>query len=501
MSLFEIDWLYKRAIMTPNMTALIDAGSEESWTFQELNMRADQLAGYFKYKGIQKGDRIALLSINHVFHLDFLFACLKIGAIFVPLNWRLSRDELQEIILDCTPNILGIHPEFSNMDFGEREIGVEKMVLEPEQYRESLRKGSHLKEESCLSNEYLPAVIIYTGGTTGKPKGVVLSQRSLITNSLNTIVSWGITDETKTLTCLPLFHTGGLNALTLPVLMAGGTVILSSKFEEEQAVKDIIRFNCTIVLLVPTMYHMMIQTKIFQESSFPDMRVFLSGGAPCPLEIYEVFHQKGLVFKEGYGLSEAGPNNFSISPLESMNKRGSVGKPMLFNAVKILDGKNEVLEPDKVGELLISGDHTFVGYWNNEEATNEAFHNGWLYTGDLAKRDEDGCYYIVGRKKDMIITGGENVYPLEVERHLLSHPDVNEVAIIGFPHEKWGEMVTAFVSIKSNKALSERDVIDYCCPKLAKYKIPKKVVFLAELPKTPVGKIDKKRLKEMVDVK
>jgi fatty-acyl-CoA synthase len=226
------------------------------------------------------------------------------------------------------------------------------------------------------------------------------------------------------------------------------------------------------------------------------MKVFLSGAAPCPLQIYEAFQKKGLAFKEGYGLTEAGPNNFYIHPEDAQVKRGSVGKPMIFNSIKLLKENGKEAGVNEVGELLIKGKHSFSYYWNNELATMETVRDGWLHTGDLAKKDEHGFHYIVGRKKDMIITGGENVYPLEIEHWLSAHPAVDEAAVIGLPDEKWGELVAAFIVLKNAQNIDEEELKGYCEKKLGRYKIPKRFFLLDELPKTHVGKIDKKALKE-----
>jgi fatty-acyl-CoA synthase len=262
-------------------------------------------------------------------------------------------------------------------------------------------------------------------------------------------------------------------------------------------IENLIKHECTIVLFVPTMHHMLVKSELFRNAEFKDMKLFLSGGAPCPLEIYEAYKQKGIAFKEGYGLTEAGPNNFYIDPSEADVKRGSVGKPMLFHNVRILKEDGSETGEDEVGELVIQGNHAFSYYWKNKNATDEALRDGWLFTGDLAKRDKDGYYYIVGRKKEMIITGGENVYPLEIEHWLCSHPSIREAAVVGIPDEKWGEVVTAFIVPEEGPALSDGEVKKYCREKLGSYKVPKNIYFVSQMPKTHVGKIDKKLLKEM----
>lgn len=491
---WEIDWIESRARLTPDAEAIIDAVQNRKWTYAEVNERAVAIALWLKNKGVQKGERIALLSPNHIAYFDLLFACAKIGAIFVPLNWRLSIEELNYILNDCSPVLIGYHSQFNEI-IEQLDTDCENILCINDVKFEHVLEEKGILEENILLSESDAVAIIYTGGTTGKPKGAVLAHRTILANAINTVISWNLTEKDVTLTSMPMFHTGGLNALSIPLLLVGGKLVITDSFDPVKAIDYINCYGCTVVLFVPTMYHMIFQTEEFNNSSFPSMKTFLSGGAPCPLEIYEVFKKKGIAFKEGYGLTEAGPNNFFIDPVIANEKRGSVGKPMLFNTIKIVDDNGREVEANEVGELLISGKHVFEKHWNNEEATKEAIQDGWLYTGDLVKKDDQGFCYIVGRKKDMIITGGENVYPLEVEHWLASHPDIQEVAVIGLPDEKWGESVTAF--IVSNFVFIPSDLRDYCAQKLGKYKIPRQFIFLEELPKTHVGKIDKKRLKEM----
>jgi fatty-acyl-CoA synthase len=495
---WELDWLDARACLTPEAAAIVDAGTNKGWSYREVNDRAKTIAAWLETKGVKKGDRIALLAPNGIGYFDFLFACGKIGAIFVPLNWRLSVDELAFIIKDCEPCILAFDSHFTKevtMIWGDEDRCIQLNGSGMSRLMEEF--SGHYEKRDIDLEEETPLAMIYTGGTTGKPKGAVLSHRAIIWNSISTIASWNLTDEDRTVTYLPLFHTGGLNALSIPILMAGGTVVLANDFTPEKAIENLIKYECTIVLFVPTMHHMLVKSELFQSAEFKDMKIFLSGGAPCPLEIYEAYKQKGIAFKEGYGLTEAGPNNFYIDPSEADVKRGSVGKPMLFHNVRILNEDGSETGEDEVGELAIQGNHAFSYYWKNKNATDEALRDGWLYTGDLAKRDKDGYYYIVGRKKEMIITGGENVYPLEIEHWLCSHPCIREAAVVGLPDEKWGEVVTAFIVPEEGPALSDGEVKKYCRQKLGSYKVPKNIYFVSQMPKTHVGKIDKKLLKEM----
>nr|WP_272495662.1 long-chain fatty acid--CoA ligase [Bacillus pinisoli] len=486
-----MDWIEKRSQLTPDRIAVVDAETNQRWTYQEMNQRAHTLATFLEKQGLQKGSRVAIICPNHISYFDFLFACMKMGAIFVPLNWRLSALEIKAILEDCTPSILGFHSKHRHI-----VPNCEKLIqLDHEDY-ETIFNNRHSYQTDERITEDDPLTIIYTGGTTGKSKGVVLTHANIGWNALNTVVSWNLKAEDVTLTYLPMFHTGGLNALTLPILVMGGTVLIANDFDPEQAIHLIEREKCTISLMVPTMYHLMIQTEAFKVAKFQHMKTFLSGGAPCPLPIYEAFAQKGVAFKEGYGLTEAGPNNFYIDPVEAMGKKGSIGKPMMFNKVKVVRDDGLLAGPNEVGELLLYGNHVFQKYWNNPEATNETIQQGWLHTGDLAKRDEEGYYYIVGRKKEMIITGGENVYPLEVEHCIQHHPAVSEVAVVGLPDSKWGEVVTAFVSVLPNHQVTTEELKDYCLAKLGKYKVPKLFRLMSDLPKTHVGKIDKRFLKD-----
>ncbi|MBY0148822.1 long-chain fatty acid--CoA ligase [Neobacillus niacini] len=492
---WEIDWIENRARLSPNKKAIIDEDTNKSWTYKQLNNRSSSMAGWLKKQGVKKGDRVALLSPNDISYFDLLFACGKIGAIFVPLNWRLSEHELNEILLDCTPSLIAIHQRFENRVPSLLKTAPKALVVGGSSYHEIVSDIFDCRQIEAIS-EKDPLAMIYTGGTTGKPKGVVLSHQSIQWNGINTILSWNLSQEDVTINYMPMFHTGGLNALSVPILMIGGTVVIGDQFTGQKAVHSINQYKCTIILLVPTMYHLLIQSDEFQRSEFPSMKIFLSGAAPCPLHVYEAFQKKGLAFKEGYGLTEAGPNNFFIHPEDAQLKRGSVGKPMMFNTIKLEKADGEEAKVNEVGEILINGRHTFSHYWNNELATMETKKEGWVHTGDLAKKDEEGFHYIVGRKKDMIITGGENVYPLEIEHWLAAHPAVDEAAVIGLPDDKWGELVVAFIVQKYPHPIDEVELKSYCEEKLGSYKIPKRFITLKELPKTHVGKIDKKKLKE-----
>lgn len=477
----EQAWILKRASLTPKRIALVNLETQEQWTYQQLTEEITKWSCFFERQNLQAGSRVAVFSKNHIQLLAIVFACGLRGLIYVPLNWRMSTKELNDILTDATPSLLLYDEEMNCPLFLEN--------MHP------LRLANEVGALNIIEVDLNdPWFMIYTGGTTGKAKGVVLSFNSINWNAINTIISWGLNDTDCTLNYMPLFHTGGLNALCIPLLMAGGTVVIGDKFEAENALKVINQYKTTISLFVPTMYQAMIATDYFKKSNFPSMKVFLSGGAPCPYPIYDEFYKKGLFFKEGYGLTEAGPNNFYISREDAYLKKGAVGKSMQFNEAKIINNAGESCAPNEVGELLVRGKHMFRFYWNNQQETEKIIHDGWLKTGDLAMMDEDGDFYIVGRSKEMIISGGENVYPQEVEQCILRHQQVQEVAVIGVADDYWGEIVTAIIACKDQGDSIIEDIKEICSKHLGRYKIPKKIMFIDELPKTSVGKIDKKAL-------
>lgn len=485
----EQSWILKRTAITPNKIALVDIDTTRSWTYQHLTDEIYKWLALFKSKGIQREDRIAVIAENQIDLFAILFACGIGGYIYVPLNWRLSEVELNYILEDCTPSLLIYEEQF-------KSIVRANSVIKAHSIEEDLI-ADKIDIENIGRNSKDAWLLIYTGGTTGKPKGVVLSFEAVNWNALNTIISWNLSGEDCTLNYMPLFHTGGLNALSMPILMAGGTVVIGKKFKPQEAIKALNDYKTTISLFVPTMYQSIVKTEDFHHSTFPTVKVFLSGGAPCPVTVYKAFLQKGLLFKEGYGLTEAGPNNFIIHPEVAAKKWGSVGKCMQFNEIKIMDSSGENCGVNEVGELYIKGKHAFTEYWRNPEETAKVKMDGWIRTGDLAKQDQDGDIYIIGRVKEMIITGGENVYPQEVEQCIISHPKVMEVAVAGLPDQHWGEIVTAFI-VAENDFNDAEEIQGHCRKYLGGFKIPRQIHFISELPKTHVGKIDKKKLRMIV---
>jgi len=499
------DWLARREMLTPDKVALIDAQRGfKAITYRQWNRTANQTAHFLRSLGIGKGDRVAVLALNCVEFLDVWFACGKLGAIMQPLNWRLAPSELVGLIDDATPRVLiyGSDFEAATQVIRARATSIQVYVA----LERAIAPDDHLFTEREAFTDAPPSgveldwddawAICYTGGTTGLPKGAVLTHRSITANSVNTIVSWGLTPDDVTILNSPLFHTGGLNVFTAPLVHIGGTSIVCKGFDVDQ-VFDLIRDRgVTITFGVPTMLIAMQQHPRWAEADFSKLKLIISGGAPCPLPVFEKFWERGIDFKTGYGLTEAGPNTFWLPQADVRRKPGAVGFPLFHVDVKVVDGAGAECNADVVGELLIRGPHVCNGYWNRPEETAKTIINGWLHTGDLARRDSEGYYTIVGRSKDMIISGGENIYPAEVESVLHAHPAIAEAALIGVPDEKWGEVGRAIVVLPSGATLTPEELTAFCQPRLARFKIPKSFVFVESLPKTAAGKIDKKVLQE-----
>lgn len=483
-------WLQKRITMTPDALALIDADSEKTWTYQELGHEIEKWQSIFRLAKLSRGDRVALLAPNRMDSFAVLFACSYSGFIFTPINTRLHGAEINQILRDANPTLVLVTEEFHTLvDSTTWNVATMDQVLHEQ-------KNILSTEPVCQMNPEEISVMIYTGGTTGVPKGVLLSNRAIEWNAINTIVSWGLTEEDKTLTYMPLFHTGGINALAIPLLLAGGQVVIGKKFEAPKVLDELNRFQITIALFVPTMYQMMIQSGYIEKMEFPTMKTFLSGGAPCALSIYHFFEKRQLPFKQGYGLSEAGPNNFMMPLSAAQQFKGSVGKPMIYAEIELHDEEGRVIKATGVpGEIWIRGPHLFSGYWQRPKETKDVFSGDWFKTGDIGVRNEWGYFTIKGRKKEMIISGGENIYPQEIETVLNQLPGIDEQAVVGQTDEKWGEVPVAFVTV-SNPSVNVAMIKEHCAQYLSKFKCPAQVYIIDELPKTAVGKLDKRLLEE-----
>ncbi len=493
------DWLARRASLSPDRVALIDAArGERPVSFREWNAAAERTARLLHDSlGVRRGDRVAVLALNCVEYLELLFACAKLGAILQPLNWRLSPQELIGLLADAEPVAFVYGPDFLPQVEALRRHApsvrhfvplVDSPARPPADVPFSARDAL---PESVLPPLELepedPWVLCYTGGSTGLPKAAILTHGSITANAANTVVSWGLTSEDVALLNAPLFHTGGLNVFTTPLVYVGGASVVCRGFDVPQVFDLIHRRVVSLVFGVPTMFIEMQRHPRFDSVDFSRLKLLISGGAPCPAPVFERFFARGVDFKTGYGLTEAGPNNFWLPPADVRRKPGAVGVP-LFHVEMRLDGEGDS------GELLLRGPHLCAGYWRRPEETAQAFAGGWLHTGDLAQRDAEGCYRIVGRVKDLIISGGENIYPSEVESVLAGHPDVAEVAVIGVADPKWGEVPRALVVSRPDAAPSADALLAYCQGRLARYKTPRSFHFVDALPRTAAGKVDRREL-------
>ncbi len=500
------DMLSKRADLTPGRIGLVELETGTRFTYAELNERANRLANFLVDElGVQPGDRVSILAKNSIVYIDLFYGLPKIGAIFAPFNWRLTSRELAYMVNDLEPKVLIVEPEFVPLVDGMRtEIHVERLVNlrgaalpGAASYEKGLEQASIQEPTRPEMDLETPYCILYTSGTTGNPKGAILPHRQILFNAINTVVSWGLTEKDVSPVYTPLFHAGGLFAFLTPILYGGGRIILARDFEPASSMHWIMDEGCTVILGVPTLFQMWMDSDYFDKADFSQVHFFISGGAPCPPPLMNAWREKkGIIFRQGYGLTEVGANCFSMTDEDSVPKTGSVGKPIFHSQMRVADPETGLDVPiGEAGELLIRGPHVCSGYWRNPEATAKAIVDGWFHTGDMVHMDEDGFFYIDGRYKDMIKSGGENIYAAEVESVVRDHPAVKDAALIGKPDEKWGEVGLMIVTLESGQQVSESELKEHCLGKIAKYKIPKEFIVVAELPYSPYGKVEKLKLK------
>ena len=487
-------WIEKRSLITPGRIAVIteDYGNV---TYEELHKRILRMAGFLKADlSVEKGDRIAILSQNSINYLALLFAIAKLEAVAVPLNIRLTINELAYQVNDSGTKLL-----FADQDHSEKASALAEVCSI--QYVSEMEPGSS-HEISDVSfepiDENASFLICYTSGTTGKPKGAVLTQKNMFWNAINNMLAIDLTSNDRSIVLLPLFHIGGIGLFALPTLFTGGTVIIPGKFEAEKALKMIERCKATIVMGVPAIHQALLGHPAFSRTNLESVRWFYNGGAPCPSELFSKYKGQGHILGQGFGMTETSPTLFMLSREDADRKPGSIGKPVMYSEYELLDANGQLAAPGEVGEIAVRGPNIMKQYWNRPDATEEAWHGGWFLTGDLARKDEEGFLYIVGRKKEMIISGGENIYPLEVEQAIGQLKEVKEVAVVGVSDSKWGEVPVAFVVLEDEGILTSDEVKEHCGKHLGRYKIPKEIRFLHELPKNATGKIQKNALGKII---
>ncbi len=496
------DWFGKWNMYDPGKVAVEEHETGRAFTYGQFHQLGNYLAGWLMGSlKLKQGDRIAILAENCLEYVALFAAAQKTGLILVPLNYRLTAREIDFLLFDSSPSIV-----FYDRKFLEK--------LTPSSHFQQVSHSVSLDELSSVCNDFInsgneadfenlpfdedhPLFIIYTSGTTAFPKGSVYTHKMLLWNAINTEIRLDITSEDRSINCAPPFHTGSWNVLMTPFFLHGAYTLMMRNFDPDAVLKAIENGKMSIFWGVPTMLKMMADTPAFQDSNLASLRYIIVGGEAMPIPLIDLWHSRDIPIRQGYGLTEVGPNVTSLNHTDAIRKQGSIGTPNFFYQVKIVDEQGAELKGDATGELLLKGPNVTPGYWNNPDATRETIKEGWFHTGDMVRRDGEGFLYVVDRIKNMYISGGENVYPAEVEYLLRKHPGIENVAIIGVPDPKWGETGKAFIVLKKGEVLTVEQVKEYCIQNLAKYKTPGHVEFVADLPKNHAGKIDRKQLKNI----
>ncbi|MCX7876824.1 MAG: long-chain fatty acid--CoA ligase [Melioribacteraceae bacterium] len=495
----HFDWLEKWSVYNPEKLFLREVHSQREWNFSDFNNRANYLAKYFveEFK-LSKGDRVAVYSKNRAEYVLIFAACVKSGIIIVPLNFRLTPRELDILIKDAEPKIFFYENEYINEVNKLETLSKVEYKLEIESLSKILNDSIIKTEKNKIEiSEDDIVMILYTAGTTGLSKGAIINHKMLFWNSINTGLRLDLTSQDHTQSYAPFFHTGGWNVLFTPFLHHGASHTILQKFDAELILDLMEKEKTTILFGVPTMLQMMSDSPKFDKVDLSSVRYAIVGGAPMPIPLINRWHEKGIFIRQGYGLTEVGPNVFSLHQKDAIRKKGSIGFPNFYFDVKIVDDNGNELEANQVGELWLKSPVVTPGYWRKPEETSKSITDGWFHTGDMVMKDDEGYFYVVDRKKNMFISGGENVYPAEIERFILTNQKVKDVAIIGVEDEKWGEVGSAFIVKKEDENLDEDEMKNFCLNGLAKYKIPKYFIFINDIPKNEAGKVDRKKLQQI----
>jgi fatty-acyl-CoA synthase len=500
------DILGERARLSPDAVALIHVPTRRQFTYAELNRRALRCARVWTdLCSLAPSDRVCILSENRVEYVDAFWAAGKSGIILVPLGTRSTAHELQQILVDCGPRCLMYSARYEKLAHELRQLVPFEYSISldaREDYAKTLSYAGCTEKVRPTPFSATPRpedifCLLYTSGTTGRPKGVMIPHRQIVWNAYNTVISWQLRQSDRVQVYTPMYHAGGLTVFMTPLFAIGGSIVVHDGFDVAEILRAFVDYECTIFFGVPTIFKMLLESPDFDSVDFRHLRWCASGGAPLPLQLLHAYQQRGVIFRQGYGLTEVGVNCFAMSDEDSLRKAGSVGKPMMFTEAKLVDPAGDQVATNEVGELCLRGPHVCSGYWNNPAATAQVLDaDGWFHTGDLARSDEDGFFYIAGRSKDMIISGGVNIYPAEIEKELLDHLAIAEVAVIGTADEKWGEVPVAVAVLKSGASVSEVELIDFLRPKINKIKLPRQVVFVETLPRNAYGKVLKLELQD-----
>lgn len=514
MRILASDWLAFHADRTPEKLAIIDQGTGRRFTYGEINDRAARLAGYLKAAwNVEPGDRLAILGKNSSDYFEFEFACIKLGAMMLPLNWRLAEPELLFILNDAGAKGIAYDAEFEGripaLVAGSPAKGrlridaIQQGTDDAPAYEQAICQTATRIVMDPQTTLDVPMTIMYTAGTTGNPKGVIITHGMMLWNAINITTPTGLNFNSVFYVVLPTFHSGGLNLYANPIFHLGGTNIIARQNDPELTLRTLAdpALGVTHFFGVPAVYLFLSQHPDFANADLSRIISWGCGGAPMPVVLLKTYSDRGIVIQTGFGMTETSPTVFLSDRKRSLAKPSSVGKPMLYTRVRVVSEDFKDVVPGQVGEVVISGPNVTPGYWNRPDAnansfTVDEFGNRWLHSGDAGTVDDEGCIYIVDRYKDMYLSGGENVYPAEVEQVLFQMPQVADVAVIGVPDERWGESGMAIVVLKAGQALQMAQITDFCANKLAKYKIPKSMTTIEVLPRNAAGKVLKRELRE-----
>lgn len=507
------DWLDFHADRTPDKTAFIDQGTGRSYSYAAFNERAARLAAYMQDAwGIGAGDSVAILAKNSTDYFAFQWACIKAGAVMLPLNWRLAEPELLFILNDAAPKALVYDGEFaervppllagSTAAFALRiDLGQPARDEQPafDAVIAATQRQARMNPQTTHDS---PMTIMYTAGTTGHPKGVIITHRMTLWNAINVSIPTGLNCESVHYVLLPTFHTGGLNLYANPIVHCGGTNIVAREFDPDLTLRSISdpALGISHFFGVPAIYLFLSQHPDFARSDLSGVYSWGCGGAPMPAALLKTYADRGIIVQLGFGMTETSPTVFLMDKRRALTKPTSVGKPMPHTRVRVVDDQLRDVAVGELGEVVISGPNITPGYHKRPEANEKSFSydehgNRWLHSGDAGMVDEEGCIYIVDRYKDMYISGGENVYPAEVEQVIFQLEGVADVGVIGVPDERWGETGLAVVVRSAGAALDEATILEHCRAKLARFKVPKGVVYVEVLPRNAAGKILKRELR------
>jgi len=495
MERYELDWLKRWAQYAPKKVAIRCADTGRTFTYREFYERSAALAEALHARfGIEAGDRVAILAQNEPETFFLFFALQRLGAMLVPVNFRFTAREVDHVLQDSGAKLFIHQVGFEAVLAKLNTRPAHTLAFEGENGLQALLEVPFTKARAIGTDPEVPVMILYTSGTTGAPKGALINHRMLFWNSVNTGLRLEITSNDRTVIFHPLFHTSGWNVLSTPFFHHGASIVMLKKFDPAAVLKLCETEKLTVLFGVPTMMDMMARAENFTAVDLSSVRFAIVGGEPMPVPLIETWGRRGIPIRQGFGLTEFGPGVFSLEASDGTRKAGSIGFPNFYVDTRVVNERGEDAAADEVGELWLRGPVCTPGYWQNEKATAEAIQDGWFLTGDLVRVDAEGFFFVVGRKKEMFISGAENVYPAEIEKYLRGLPEIREVAVIGVKDEKWGEVGKCFYATESGNEIPEPVLRDHCLQGLAKYKIPKTFVHLKELPKGHSGKIQRREL-------